>query len=112
MARSPRNFHEPLQFRPERWITADDKHPLFDPKFANDNRAGFQPFSQGPRICAGKEIAWWQIRVFIAKVLWKFDLEIVPGSIGAEGLDGVLRGWAMYEKPEVRVRFLPVRQKD
>ncbi|KAK7702440.1 hypothetical protein SLS64_009732 [Diaporthe eres] len=112
LARSPRNFHEPLQFRPERWITADDNHPLFNPKFANDNRAGFQPFSQGPRICAGKEIAWWQIRVFIAKVLWKFDLEGVPGSIGAEGIDGVLRGWAMYEKPEVRVRFLPVRQKD
>ncbi|KAG6357468.1 hypothetical protein INS49_013345 [Diaporthe citri] len=103
LARSPRNFHEPLQFRPERWITADDNHPLSDPQFADDNRAGFQPFSQGPRICAGREIAWWPIRVFIAKVLWKFDLEIVPGSIGAEGIDGVLRGWAMYEKPEVRL---------
>ncbi|POS72543.1 isotrichodermin C-15 hydroxylase, partial [Diaporthe helianthi] len=107
LARSPRNFHEPLQFRPERWITPDDNHPLYDPQFADDKRAGFQPFSQGPRMCAGKEIAWWQIRVFLAKVLWKFDLEHVPGPNDAEGIDGTLRGWAMYEKPDVRVRFLP-----
>ncbi|RYP35915.1 hypothetical protein DL767_003604 [Monosporascus sp. MG133] len=67
LARSPRNFCEPLRFRPERWLP--EEHPLYDTRFANDGRKGFRPFSQGPRMCAGKEIAWWQSRVFIAKIL-------------------------------------------
>lgn len=63
-------------------------------------------------MCAGKEIAWWQIRAFLAKVLWKFDLEPVPGTNSTEDMDSVLRGWAMYEKPEFRVRFVPVARRD
>ncbi|KAI1501375.1 cytochrome P450 [Biscogniauxia marginata] len=78
LARSPRNFRDPLSFRPERWLPVD--HPLYDIQFSEDNRKGFHPFSQGPRICAGREIAWWQSRLFIAKVLWTFDMEIVGGQ--------------------------------
>jgi cytochrome P450 len=84
-------------------------HPLYDPQFADDNAKGFLPFSQGPRMCAGKEIAWWQSRVFIAKVLWTFDLEMVSGQ--QVDMDRDLRGWGMYEKPEIRVKFLVVREK-
>ncbi|KAI1372086.1 cytochrome P450 [Hypoxylon crocopeplum] len=107
LARSPRNFHQPLSFRPERWLPED--HPLYDPQFAEDNRKGYQPFSQGPRMCAGKEIAWWQSRVFIAKTLWTFDLEMVSGQ--EVDMDRDLRGWGMFQKPEVRVKFVPVAQK-
>ncbi|KAH9985272.1 cytochrome P450 [Xylariaceae sp. FL0662B] len=107
MARSRCNFREPLSFRPERWLP--EAHPLYDPNFANDNRKGFQPFSQGPRMCAGREIAWWQSRLFVAKVLWKFDLEMVSGH--QVDIDKDLRGWGMYEKPEVRVRFVTVAEK-
>ncbi|KAI1661697.1 cytochrome P450 [Daldinia decipiens] len=103
LARSRYNFHKPLDFRPERWLPK--QHPLYDPQFADDNCKGFQPFSQGPRMCAGREIAWWQSRLFIAKVLWTFDLEMVSGQ--NINMDKDLRGWGMYEKPEVRVRFVP-----
>ncbi|RYP69623.1 hypothetical protein DL769_005243 [Monosporascus sp. CRB-8-3] len=108
LARSPRNFCEPMCFRPERWLP--EEHPLYDTRFANDDRKGFHPFSQGPRMCAGKEIAWWQSRVFVAKVLWTFDLEMVSGQ--QIDMDRDLRGWGMYEKPEVCVRFIPVAQKE
>ncbi|TVY78282.1 Cytochrome P450 monooxygenase radP [Lachnellula suecica] len=107
MARNPHNFHEPLSFRPERWLPKD--HPLYEPRFAYDNGKAFLPFSQGPRMCAGKEIAWWQSRVFIAKVLWTFDLEMVSGQ--QVDMDRDLRGWGMYEKPEIRVKFLAVKGK-
>lgn len=112
LARNPRNFHRPLEFRPERWLSADEGHPLFDPHFAADNRKGFQPFSQWPRMCSGREIAWWQSRVFLAKVLWKFDPEGVPGLNNKADLDRDTRGWGMYVKPEFQVRFMPVGQKD
>jgi hypothetical protein len=39
----------------------------------------FMPLSQGPPMCSGREIAWWQSRLFVAKVLWDFDLEMVSG---------------------------------
>lgn len=107
MARNPRYFADPLRFRPERWLPED--HPLYDSQFTGDNRKGFHPFSQGPRVCAGKEIAWRQSRLFVAKVLWKFDLEIIKGQ--HLDMDRDLRGWAMYVKPDLRVRFTPVRHK-
>lgn len=103
LARSPRNFLYPLEFHPERWLP--DEHPLHDTAFCHDNRKGFHPFSQGPRICSGREIAWWQGRIFLAKTIWMFDLELVEGS--RVDLDRDLRGWGMYEKPDVRVRFVP-----
>lgn len=62
-------------------------------------------------MCTGREIAWWQIRVFLAKVLWKFDLEPVAGLGSKVNMDKDLRGWGMYEKPEYRVRFVPVEAK-
>lgn len=58
----------------------------------------------GPRMCAGKEITWWQSRLFIAKTLWVFDLEMVSGQ--HIDMDRDLRGWGMVVKPEFRVRFV------
>ncbi|OBT60470.1 hypothetical protein VE03_10312 [Pseudogymnoascus sp. 23342-1-I1] len=55
LARSPRYFHDPLHFRPQRWLPSD--HPLYNPKFAKDELKGFLPFSVGPRQCMGKDIA-------------------------------------------------------
>ncbi|KAK6829899.1 hypothetical protein PG987_010483 [Apiospora arundinis] len=101
LARSPRNFRDPLQFRPERWLSRG--HPLHNARFDGHRRKDFQPFSMGPRMCAGKEIAWWQSRLFMAKILWVFDLEMVTGQ--QIDMDRDLRGWGMVVKPEFRVRF-------
>lgn len=103
-SRSPRNFRDPLHFRPQRWLPED--HPLYDTRFAKDDLKGFQPFSQGPRACVGKEVAWWQGRLLLAKVLWTFDLEMVPGQ--NVDLDKTLKVYGMYIKPEVRVKFISV----
>lgn len=95
-------------FRPERWVTGEGDNTVFDSQFVDDKLKDFHPFSQGPRMCTGREIAWWQIRVFIAKILWKFDLRDVPGV--EVDVDKDLRGWGLYEKPEFRVKFLPAQQ--
>jgi hypothetical protein len=47
-------------------------------------------------------------QVFLAKILWKFDLEEVAGPNNAMDMDDFLRGWAIHEKRDVRVKFLPV----
>ncbi|KAK8121767.1 trichothecene c-15 hydroxylase [Apiospora sp. TS-2023a] len=47
MYHSPANFTEPEVFAPERW--------LGDPRFADDKKAAFQPFSTGKRSCIGQK---------------------------------------------------------
>ncbi|KAI1446033.1 cytochrome P450 [Annulohypoxylon stygium] len=106
LARSSSNFKDPLDFRPERWLPKE--HGLYDGRFHGDNFKGFHPFGQGPRMCAGKEIAWWQSRVFMAKILWVFDLQMVPGQ--QVNVDRDLRGWGIYQKPDVRLRFVPIER--
>lgn len=48
---SPLNFFEPKVFHPERFLP--ESHPLYDSRFATDNREAFKPFSTGPRSCMG-----------------------------------------------------------
>jgi cytochrome P450 len=53
-----------------------------DPKspFHNDSRAVLQPFSVGPRNCIGRNLAYNEMRLILARVLWNFDLELCDES--------------------------------
>ncbi|KAK7742410.1 hypothetical protein SLS53_004556 [Cytospora paraplurivora] len=105
--RSPHYFHDPDKFRPQRWLPHD--HRYWDSAFVNDAREAFHPFSRGPRSCPGKGSAWRQTRVFIAKVLWNFDIERVPGEEVV--FDRDFRSYAMWDKPKIRARFRPVERE-
>lgn len=102
--RSTRFFKDPDQFKPQRWLPHD--HKYWDASFANDATESFWPFSRGPRSCPGMGSAWRQTRLFVAKVLWNFDVELVPGEEVI--FDRDFRSYAMWEKPKVRARFRPV----
>ncbi|KAH9895536.1 isotrichodermin C-15 hydroxylase [Xylariomycetidae sp. FL2044] len=103
-SRSPRHFHEPLSYHPQRWLSPGA--PGYDERFARDNLKAFFPFILGPRQCIGRESAWPQLRLFLAKVLWTFDLEKV-GSRDLN-LDHDLSVHSLWNKPELQVRFAPV----
>lgn len=103
-AHSPRYFHDPRSYRPQRWLRKD--HPSYDPVFENDHVKNFFPFNQGPRMCSGSTVAWNQTRLFIAKVIWTFDIEMVPGQNVQWERDFKL--WSMWQKPEFWIRLLPV----
>ncbi|KAI1260798.1 cytochrome P450 [Xylariaceae sp. FL1019] len=74
--RSPANFKNPDKFAPERW--------LGDPVYRNDNRDAHQPFSVGPRNCIGMNMAWHEMRLLLAKLLWNFDID---SDVGPEWAD-------------------------
>ena len=95
MARHPSYFHEPLRFRPQRWLQPD--HPLYDPVFAGDHLKSLHPFSLGPRVCLGRDMAWMEGRMFLAKVLWSFDVEKAPGQ--NFDLERTLLHYGFFEKP-------------
>jgi cytochrome P450 len=96
-SRSPSNFLRPDEFIPERWIGAA--------KFKNDKRKVVQPFSVGPRNCLGKSLAYVEMKIILARVIWNFDLELCEESLG--WLEGQ-RFYVVAERPELMVRLKPV----
>ncbi|KAF2822554.1 cytochrome P450 [Ophiobolus disseminans] len=66
---SPTNFYLADEFHPERWLGTDQC-------FANDVLEGVQPFSLGTRGCIGKTLAYAEMRLTLAKLLWRFDVKL------------------------------------
>ncbi|KAK8034123.1 hypothetical protein PG993_009118 [Apiospora rasikravindrae] len=52
--------------------------------YADDKRDAHQPFSIGPRNCIGMNLAWHEMRLIVAKLLYNFDLE---SHVGTDWLD-------------------------
>ncbi|KGO58173.1 Cytochrome P450, E-class, group I [Penicillium expansum] len=90
--RNAQNFRLPNQFIPERWIGDE---------FATDNKAAFQPFSFGPRNCIGKNLAYHEMRLILAKVLYNFELSLLPESIGWEKQ----KTFFLWEKNDLMVQL-------
>lgn len=65
LSHSPKYWHEPHEFHPERWLSIDDEG--YNAAFGNDNKEAFKPFSQGPRMCIGINLAYMELRIILAK---------------------------------------------
>ncbi|KAH7021327.1 cytochrome P450 [Microdochium trichocladiopsis] len=93
------NWTDPERFVPERWLGTE-------PRYANDQRDVLQPFSVGPRNCIGKNLAYAEMRLILTRLLWRFDLELLPES----------RNWnqqrvfILWEKPNLMVKVTPVQR--
>ncbi|KAF5011171.1 hypothetical protein FDECE_2696 [Fusarium decemcellulare] len=70
--RSENNFRDADKYVPERWLD--------DPQYAGDSKDALQPFSYGPRNCIGRNLAYAEMRLILARLIWNFDLELVPGG--------------------------------
>jgi len=97
---SPQNWHRPNDFCPERFLPQE--HPLYDPSFAKDNKKCFYPFSHGPANCIGKNLAWAELRLILARLVWKFDLLRQPGN---EGWAENMRGYTLWDKTPLMTKF-------
>lgn len=83
---NPEYFPQPFDFLPERWLSDPSTNPLHDR--IPDAQSAFNPFSIGPRGCIGKGLAYVELTVTIARVLYLYDLRLAPGTtVGAGGKD-------------------------
>jgi cytochrome P450 len=114
MFHSPSNFTVPEKFHPERW--------LGDPLFSNDDKPAFQPFSSGPRNCIGKRyvllsrkqqpnliktsLAYAEMRLVLAKMLWNFDLELMSESENWFPHEMVV----IWNSPDLHIKLHPVQR--
>jgi cytochrome P450 len=78
-----------------------------DEKYKDDNRASLNPFSFGPRNCLGKNLAYAEMRLILAKVLFNFDLELVDKD--GDWMEGQ-KVFTLWEKPSLMVTLHPVER--
>lgn len=92
MSHDARNFSNPDEFRPERWI-GDGTGDCLDAS---------RPFSIGPRACLGIKLAYMEARTILAKTVFPYDWEWVNQEV--KWFDDV-RFHMTWKKPKLLVRF-------
>ncbi|KAI8624412.1 isotrichodermin C-15 hydroxylase [Xylariaceae sp. FL1651] len=97
--RDPANWHRPLEFLPERW--ARDAPA----EFRDDDRDSFRPFSYGPRDCIGKNLAWAEMRMIMAHLVWSIDFLGVEDD--SKGWIEGLKIFSLWEKVPLNVKIAP-----
>ncbi|KAF9878113.1 hypothetical protein CkaCkLH20_04151 [Colletotrichum karsti] len=94
MSHSPRCWKDPHSFRPERWMDES----------CSDNKEASQPFSRGPRACLGINLAYLEMHIILAKMVFKYDWELVNEELNFVNESKL---FFMWKKPPVMVRFHP-----
>ncbi|KAJ5690479.1 hypothetical protein N7462_004871 [Penicillium macrosclerotiorum] len=89
--RDPRNFKLPLEFIPERWLDEQKELVL-------DDRA-FYPFSIGPYICVGRQLAYLKLRMALISIAREFDISLAPGENGKSFNEDVKDTFTMEVQP-------------
>ena len=74
-------FAQASTFRPERWLGDEVAHGA-----ASANRIAM-PFGAGPRVCPGRHLAMLEIKMALAVLLGRFDIEDVATRSGGEPLE-------------------------
>jgi len=109
MHREPTSFHAATEFHPERWLSKSTENS--ESPFYHDKRHAWQPFTLGPHVCIGQNLAWAEMRLTLAKVLWSFDLE-APADKSKHVLWESLRVFLLIEKKPIAVVVKPRSSSD
>ncbi|TGJ78464.1 hypothetical protein E0Z10_g10302 [Xylaria hypoxylon] len=94
LPRDPRYWQDAESFRPERWVGDG----------FNDQKKASQPFSTGPRGCLGINLAYLEMRLTLAKLVWLYDWEL------AEPRDEWVPDCKMrilWKKPDLWIKYHP-----
>ncbi|KAI0436189.1 benzoate 4-monooxygenase cytochrome P450 [Xylaria telfairii] len=88
----PRNFPQPHEFIPERWLENRKEGDVLD---------AAQPFSLGTRSCMGRSLGLLEMRLILCKIIWKYEMELLD-----PGLDWQLHSnmHTLWQKPKLPVK--------
>ncbi|KAF1933365.1 cytochrome P450 [Didymella exigua CBS 183.55] len=94
LMRDARYWKDPNSYRPERWVGEG----------FGDNKDAFQPFSLGARACIGINLAYMEMRIILAKMVWKYDFELLSKELDWER-DNM--SYLLWQKPVMNMKFHP-----
>ncbi|KAL6796896.1 cytochrome P450 [Trichoderma sp. SZMC 28012] len=118
MHHSEDNFAEPLTYAPERWIPEERIKALKDgsvpvsgkesPKMrpAVGQSYGFTPFGGGRSSCIGKYLAYQEMSIVLARLIWLFDIRLDPSSNMGEGIGDAREGRECKTEFQLYDRFV------
>lgn len=92
--RDPRNVEGPPApdvFEPARWLDQGRVKPYS------------APFLIGPRMCIGVNLAWLEMRITLAKMVYSFDWESIGEVEGGDWLEQC-QLQVLWKKPKLMVR--------
>lgn len=91
-------YPQPWDFIPERWLVNENLNHQSKSSDAGDPirhigtpesvalaKSAFCPFSLGPRACVGKGMAYKEITIVIARLIWLYEMRLSPGRSEGEG---------------------------
>jgi cytochrome P450 len=84
-------FSEPHRYKPSQWILEDGSSEDEKAQFER-SRSVFHPFSLGQRSCIGKPLAYAELQLTLAVLLWKYNFQLCPGKNGNAGAGKLREG--------------------
>lgn len=90
------NFKKPYEYHPERFLGAAE--------FAGDQLDVLQPFAVGPRDCIGRNLAYAEMRLIMARVLYNFDIALAERS--RDWMDKQ-EAYSLWLKPSLWIKMAP-----
>lgn len=117
-----RYFPRSFDFVPERWIPGPESSDVAGfPVTATSvevAKSAFHAFSSGPRGCVGKNMAYMELLVAVARVAFLFDMRLTQGDHTGEGRPGwehgrerrgeyQLKDWLISHREGPVVQFRP-----
>ncbi|KAL8903781.1 MAG: hypothetical protein Q9207_003705 [Kuettlingeria erythrocarpa] len=101
-------FPDPFVFRPERWIPDASTGVTAESVAACES--AFAPFSIGPRGCPGKNLAYMEMSITMAKVLHLSDVQAVEGDDLGAGKPHLMWGRRNKATFQTKDTFVAVRR--
>ena len=91
---NPSYYPSPFEFVPERWIAgaeANIRLPSGNTVTTKEDvtvaKSAFTPFSVGPRACIGKNLAYAELLLALARTLFLYDIRLAPQHAYREQAD-------------------------
>lgn len=97
-------FADPHRFDPERFVQSGKGSGS---KYADDRLDCVNPFLVGPRNCIGQTLAYAEMRLVLARLIWEFDIAICEES---KGWLEDQRNYVLWDKPVLNVHLRPVKR--
>lgn len=113
LQRTEEYYPRPNEYIPERWIASERKKGTA-PVGAEPSKlkpgAGqapaFTPFGAGRASCIGKTLAYQEISLMLARLVWLYDMRIEPGNVAGEGTGGEAEGRGCKNEYQLSDRFV------
>ncbi|RFU74504.1 benzoate 4-monooxygenase cytochrome p450 [Trichoderma arundinaceum] len=112
------NFAQPLTYAPERWFPEERERGLKDGSVPVSGKEsakmlpavgqsyGFTPFGAGRGSCIGKYLAYQEMSIVLARLIWLFDIRLDPSSNMGEGVGDAREGRECRNEFQLYDRFV------